>query len=73
MRATDITYVRTLEGWLCPAAVMNLFSRQIVGWAMNKRMKAQLVLDAPAMAYRKHRPSAGLLHHSDRGSQYACG
>jgi transposase InsO family protein len=52
---------------------MDLFSRQIVGWAMNKRMKAQLVLDALAMAYWRRKPSAGLLHHSDRGSQYACG
>ena len=70
---TDITYVWTLEGWLYLAVVMDLFSRQIVGWAMNKRMKAQLVLDALAMAYWRRKPSAGLLHHSDRGSQYACG
>ena len=73
VRTTDITYVWTLEGWLYPAVVMDLFFRQIVGWAMNKRMKAQLVLDALAMAYWKRKPSAGLLHHSDRGSQYACG
>ena len=70
---TDITYVWTLEGWLYLAVVMDLFSRQIVGWAMDKRMKAQLVLDALAMAYWRRKPSAGLLHHSDRGSQYACG
>ena len=69
----DITYVWTFEGWLYLAVVMDLFSRQIVGWAMSKRMKAQLVLDAPAMAYWRRKPSAGLLHHSDRGSQYACG
>jgi len=68
----DITYVWTLEGWLYLAVVMDLFSRQIVGWAMSKRMKKQLALDALAMAYFRRRPSQGLLHHSDRGSQYAC-
>ena len=68
----DITYVWTLEGWLYLAVVMDLFSRQIVGWAMDKRMKKQLTLDALAMAYFRRKPSQGLLHHSDRGSQYAC-
>ena len=66
----DISYVWTLEGWLYLA--MDLFSRQIVGWAMHKRMKKQLTLDALAMAYFRRRPDPGLLHHSDRGSQYAC-
>jgi putative transposase len=66
-------YVWTLEGWLYLAVVMDLFSRQIVGWAMNKRMKSQLVIDALAMAYWRRKPSSGLMHHSDRGSQYACG
>jgi transposase InsO family protein len=70
--AADITYVRTFEGWLYLAAVMDLHSRRIVGWAMDKRMKKQLVLDALAMAYWQRKPPAGLLHHSDRGSQYAC-
>jgi transposase InsO family protein len=51
---------------------MDLFSRQIVGWAMDKRMKTRLVLDALAMAYWRRKPPQGLLHHSDRGSQYAC-
>jgi putative transposase len=68
----DITYIWTLEGWLYLAAVMDLSNRQIVGWAMNKRMKAQLVIDALAMAYWRRKPSPGLMHHSDRGSQYAC-
>jgi putative transposase len=68
----DITYVWTLEGWLYLAVVFDLYSRQIVGWAMDKRMKKQLTLDALAMAYWRRKPPAGLLHHSDRGSQYAC-
>ena len=67
----DISYVWTFEGWLYLAVVMDLHSRQIVGWAMNERMKKQLVLDALAMAYWQRKLSKGLLHHSDRGSQYA--
>lgn len=70
--AADISYVWTFEGWLYLAVVMDLYSRQIVGWAMDKRMKKQLALDALAMAYWQRKPAAGLLHHSDRGSQYAC-
>ena len=69
----DITYIWTLEGWSYLAVVIDLFSRQIVGWAMDKRMKAKLVIDALAMAYWRRKPSPGLIHHSDRGSQYACG
>jgi len=68
----DITYVWTLEGWLYLAVVLDLYSRQIVGWAMDKRMKKQLAMDALAMAYWRRKPPVGLLHHSDRGSQYAC-
>jgi putative transposase len=67
----DISYVWTFEGWLYLAVVMDLHSRQIVGWAMNERMKKQLVLDALAMGYWQRKPPKGLLHHSDRGSQYA--
>jgi putative transposase len=67
----DISYVWTFEGWLYLAVVMDLHSRQIVGWAMNERMKKQLVIDALAMAYRQRKPPKGLLHHSDRGSRYA--
>jgi hypothetical protein len=68
----DISYVWTLEGWMYLAIVMDLFSRRIVGWAMDKRMKAQLTIDALAMAYWMRKPAKGLVHHSDRGSQYAC-
>jgi putative transposase len=68
----DISYVWSYEGWLYLATVMDLFSRQIVGWAMDKRMKKELALNALAMAYWQRKPDTGLLHHSDRGSQYAC-
>jgi len=68
----DITYVWTLEGWLYLAVVMDLCSRQIVGWAMDRRMKKKLTLEALAMAYFRRKPAPGLIHHSDRGSQYAC-
>jgi putative transposase len=69
---TDITYIWTLTGWMYLAVVMDLYSRQIVGWAMDRRMKVELTLDALSMAYFRRKPSTGLLHHSDRGSQYAC-
>ena len=68
--AADITYIPTQEGWLYLAAVLDLFSRRIVGWAMSARMTSELVLDALDMALRVRRPAAGLIHHSDRGSQY---
>ena len=70
--AADISYVWTLEGWLYLAVVMDLYSRQIVGWALDKRIKKQLTLNALSMAYWRRKPLPGLLHHSDRGSQYAC-
>lgn len=70
--AADISYVWTLEGWLYLAVVMDLFSRQIVGWAADRRIKKHLTLNALAMAYWRRKPPIGLLHHSDRGSQYAC-
>jgi putative transposase len=66
----DITYVATMEGWLYVAAVMDLFSRRIVGLAMNDRMTADLVSDAVKQAITHRRPETGLLHHSDRGCQY---
>ncbi len=69
---TDLTYIWTLEGWTYLAVVLDLFSRQVVGWDMGKRMDADLVKNALAMAYWRRKPEAGLLHHSDRGSQYAC-
>ena len=66
----DFTYVWTAEGWLYVAAVIDLFSRRVVGWSMNAAMTAQLVTDALLMAiWRRGKPDA-LLHHSDRGSQY---
>ena len=66
----DFTYVWTAEGWLCVAAVIDLFSRRVVGWSMSAAMTAQLVTDALVMAiWRRGKPDA-LLHHSDRGSQY---
>ena len=71
--AGDITYVWTQEGWLYLAILLDLYSRKIVGWAMSSRIDAELVQDALHMAIGRRCPSAGLLHHSDRGSQYACG
>lgn len=69
---TDITYLWTLEGWAYLAVVMDLFSRQVVGWAIDKHMKVELVLDALMMACWRRKPPSGLIHHSDRGVQYAC-
>ena len=69
----DITYVWTREGWLYLACVLDAYSRRIVGWSMSERITKGLVLDALRMALGRRRPDreAGLLHHSDRGSQYA--
>ena len=67
----DITYVETDQGWLYLAAVMDLFSRKIVGWAMADHLRADLPLAALRMAISAQRPGAGLIHHSDRGVQYA--
>jgi transposase InsO family protein len=67
---TDITYIRTETGWLYLAVVMDLFSRCIVGWAMRPDLSQTLVLSALRMALANRQPPAGLVHHSDRGSQY---
>ncbi len=67
----DITYIATMEGWLYLAIVIDLFSRQVVGWSMDKRMKAKLANDALLMAIYKRKPAKGLIWHTDRGSQYA--
>jgi putative transposase len=67
----DITYVWTDEGWLYLAIVVDLFSRQVVGFAMGERMDARLVVDALRMAWFRRKPAPGLIFHSDRGSQYA--
>ena len=71
--AGDITYLWTAEGWLYLAAVLDLHSRKVVGWALSSRIDAALVQDALRMALGRRGPAPGLLHHSDRGSQYACG
>jgi putative transposase len=67
----DVTYIATNEGWLYLACVMDLASRRIVGWSMSERMKADLVCQALKSAYWRRKPPAGLIMHSDRGSQYA--
>jgi putative transposase len=69
--SADITYIPTREGWLYLAVVEDLFSRMIVGWSMDETMESRLVVDALEMAIHRRRPLAGLLTHSDRGSQYA--
>ena len=70
--AGDITYIPTQEGWLYLAGILDLHSRKIVGWSMDDHMRSDLVLDALEMAIARRQPPAGLLHHSDRGVQYAC-
>src|SRR5262249_18812876 len=67
----DITYIPTREGWLYLAAVDDLYSRRIVGWAVGGRVTSRLVAGALEMAVARRRPGAGLVAHSDRGSQYA--
>ncbi|MDM5247845.1 IS3 family transposase [Lysinibacillus sp. G4S2] len=67
----DITYIWTSEGWLYLATIMELFSRRIIGWAMDERMTKELVILALKRAIRTQTPTPGLIHHSDRGSQYA--
>jgi transposase InsO family protein len=67
----DITYVATGEGWLYLACVMDLASRRIVGWSTSDRIQADLVCQALKSAYWRRKPAAGLIMHSDRGSQYA--
>jgi putative transposase len=67
---SDITYIRTAEGWLYLAVVIDLFSRRVIGWAMRDNMKKGLVLEALEMALRGRKPAEGAIHHSDRGSQY---
>lgn len=67
----DITYVATEEGWLYLATVIDLYSRKVVGWSMSNRMKAELVNNALLMALWQRKPKAGLIWHTDRGTQYA--
>jgi len=68
---SDITYLWTGEGWLYLAIVLDLFNREVVGWSLKPRMTADIVTDALTMAWFRRKPAAGLIHHSDRGSQYA--
>ncbi|WP_448216494.1 IS3 family transposase [Endozoicomonas sp. 2B-B] len=67
----DISYLWTREGWVYLAAVVDLFSRKVVGWSMSNRMTTELPLEALRMAYWGRKPGDGVMHHSDRGSQYA--
>jgi transposase InsO family protein len=67
----DITYVATDEGWLYLAVVLDLYSRRVVGWSMRPHLRAELACEALEMALQSRRPRPGLLHHSDRGVQYA--
>jgi putative transposase len=67
----DVTYIWTAEGWLYTSVLLDLYSRKVVGWAMSEQMDTHLVRDALEMALGRRQPEAGLLHHSDRGSQYA--
>ena len=69
----DITYIHTSEGWLYLSMILDLFNRKVVGWAASSRMTRQLAIDAIQMAIGRRNPEKGLLHHSDRGSQYASG
>ncbi len=69
--AGDITYIWSEEGWLYLSVIIDLFSRRVVGWSLSNRMKVALVRDALQMAIWRRNPDLGLMHHSDRGSQYA--
>ena len=71
--ASDIAYIQTLKGTLYLAVILDIFSRKIVGWSMQQRMKDSLVIDAFNSAWNSRRPGKGLLFHSDRGSQYCSG
>jgi len=68
--ASDITYIKTRQGWLYLAVVLDLYSRRVVGWSMSRWISRHLVLDALTMAVQQRLPDDGLIHHSDRGSQY---
>lgn len=70
---SDITYIWTSEGWLYLAGVVDLYSRMVVGWSMSDRITGDLTLAALKQALSRRRPDPGLIHHSDRGSQYAAG
>jgi len=67
----DLTYIWTTEGWLYLAVVLDLFNREVVGWSLKPKMTADIVIDALTTAWFRRKPAPGLVHHSDRGSQYA--
>ena len=69
---SDITYIKTMEGWLYLAVVMDLYSRKVVGWSLARNMAVKMVKEALLMAIGRRKPDPGLIHHSDRGIQYAC-
>jgi transposase InsO family protein len=69
-RGVIVTYIETAEGWLYLAAILDLHSRQVVGWSMQPHMQASLITDALRMAWFRRKPAPGLILHSDRGSQY---
>jgi putative transposase len=69
---SDISYVWTMEGWLYLAVIIDLYSRQVVGWAMGDRLKSELVIKAIKQAIGRRNPGFGCIFHSDRGVQYAC-
>jgi len=69
---SDITYIKTAQGWLYLAVVMDLYSRKVVGWSLARNMAVQMVKNALLMAIGRRKPDPGLIHHSDRGIQYAC-
>ncbi|GLS91791.1 hypothetical protein GCM10007916_28610 [Psychromonas marina] len=71
--AGDVTYLRTNQGWMYLAVVMDLYSREVIGWSLSKRMTVDLVERALQMAINIRRPEPGLMFHSDRGSQYTSG
>lgn len=70
--AADISYLWTAQGWLYLAVVIDLYSRRVIGWALADHLRVDLVKEALTMALWRRKPKAGLIHHSDRGSQYAC-
>jgi putative transposase len=70
LRVADIKYIPTTVGWLYLAAVLDCFSRRVVGWSMRDDLRAELVVDALEMAVTRRRPQPGLIHHSDQGKQY---
>jgi len=70
--AADITYIRLPLGFCYLAAILDLYARRVIGWALEKHLEARLAIAALEMALRRRKPAAGLIHHSDRGVQYAC-